>query len=133
MRNLVFVLFAAVLICVCSCGGSTAPNPDEVAARAAKLYYDYLREGKYEAYVDGFHRPDSIPGSYRDQLVVNAKMYAAQMKEDHGGLAAVEIAGARTDTARHVGHAFLVLCFGDSVREEIVVPMVLHDGNWMLR
>lgn len=99
----------------------------------AKAYYDYLIEGKYEAYIDGFYQPDSIPGSYREQLIVNAKQYAAQMKEDHGGLAAVKVAGAKADTARHTGHAFLVLCFKDSTKEEIVVPMALVEGNWMMK
>ena len=64
---------------------------------------------------------------------MNAKQYAAQMKEDHGGLAAVKVAGAKADTARHTGHAFLVLCFKDSTKEKIVVPMALEEGNWMMK
>ena len=56
-----------------------------------------------------------------------------QLKDDHSGLAAVQAISAKTDTARHVGRAFLMLCFADSTKEEIVVPMVLHDGNWYLK
>ena len=54
-------------------------------------------------------------------------------KRDHQGLVSVEAAGARTDTAKHVGEAYLMLGFGDKTKEEIVVPLVLHNGNWMLR
>jgi hypothetical protein len=30
-------------------------------------------------------------------------------------------------------NVFLVLCFGDSVNEEIVVPMVERNGNWRMK
>ena len=116
-----------------SCRRADGPKPEEIVARAAKVYYGYLLEGKYAAYTDGFYRPDSIPGSYREQLVTSAKQYVWQMKDDHGGLHGVETAGARVDTARHSGHAFLVLCFADSTREEIVVPMVQVHGVWYMR
>ena len=33
--------------------GCSRPNPADVAAQAAKQYYDYLLEGKYDAYVQG--------------------------------------------------------------------------------
>lgn len=128
-----FALCALGLLTMLSCRRAEGPKPEELAGKAAKLYYENLIAGNYAAYVDGFYRPDSIPGSYREQLITSAKQYVAQMKEDHKGLVAVDIAGAKADTAKHVGHAFLMLCFKDSVREEIVVPMVLHDGNWMLR
>ena len=124
---------AVVGLFLASCRNAEGPKPEDLAGKAAKLYYDNLIAGNYAAYVDGFYRPDSIPGSYRDQLVMSAKMYAAQMRDDHKGLASVEVAGARADTTRHIGHAFLVLCFKDSVKEEIVVPMVLYKGNWYLK
>ena len=133
MRRVMHVLLAAVVLLAVACGKPAAPDPNEVAGRAAKAYYDYLLHGKYAAYVDGFYRPDSIPPSYREQLIVSAKQYVFQLRQDHGGLKAVAVAGARADTARHTGHAFLSLCFGDSTREQIVVPLVLHNGNWMLR
>lgn len=133
MRHLIYICFSLLVLSLSSCGKTEGPKPEELAGRAAKVYYEYLRDGKYSAYVDGFYRPDSIPASYREQLIVSAKQYVWQMKKDHKGLAAVNIAGANADTAKHVGNAFLVLCFNDSTREEIVAPMVLHDGNWMLR
>ena len=124
---------AVAAVSLISCRKTAAPDPNGVAAQAARVYYDYLRVGNCEAYVDGFYRPDSIPPSYREQLVVSARQYVGQLKIDHGGLQSVDAAGARTDTARHTGEAYLVLGFADNTKEEIVVPLVLHNGNWMLR
>ena len=79
MRCLLAVIFSALLLLVVACGSE--PKPDEVAGKAAKLYYDYLVDGKYEMFVDGYYQPDSIPASYREQLVTNAKMFAGQQKD----------------------------------------------------
>ena len=134
MRHIIYLITTLCCLALASCGNKASDvSPDELAARAAKLYYENLLHGKCEAYVDGFYRPDSIPESYREQLIVSAKQYVGQMKKDHQGLVSVETAGARVDTAKHVGEAYLLLGFGDKTKEEIVVPLVLHNGNWMLR
>lgn len=134
MRYFIYLITTLCCLALASCGKqSAAVSPDEMASRAAKIYYDYLLHGDCAAYVDGFYRPDSIPESYREQLIVSAKQYVGQMKTDHQGLVSVEAAGARTDTAKHVGEAYLMLGFGDKTKEQIVVPLVLHNGNWMLR
>lgn len=124
------VLVAMLLI---ACGGKSDDNPSEMVGRTAKLYYDNLLHGRYDVFVDGFYRPDSIPGSYRSQLIDNARMYVAQMNDDHHGLARVDLIRATADTARNEGRAFLLLCFADSTREEIVVPMVRVEKLWMMR
>ena len=138
MKNRMMYMACVSLACltlmgVAACRGTEGPKPEELAARTAKIYYDYLLEGKYEAFIDGFYQPDSIPPSYRSQMILSAKQYVDQMKQDHDGLNAVNIAHARVDTAQHVGHAYLMLTFNDSTHEEIVVPMVLHRNNWMMK
>ncbi len=133
MRNILYIFLSLLILSFASCRKAEDVKPEVLMAQTAKIYYDYLLQGKYEAYVDGFYRPDSIPGSYREQLIVSAKQYVWQMKDDHKGLDSVTIAGAKADTAKHVGQAFLVLCFKDSTKEEIVVPMTLKKGNWMMR
>jgi hypothetical protein len=134
MRHIIYLITTLCCLALASCGNKASElKPDELAARAAKLYYENLLHGKCEAYIDGFYRPDSIPESYREQLIVSAKQYVGQMKKDHQGLVSVEAVDARTDTAKHVGEAYLLLGFGDKTKEEVVVPLVLHDGCWMLR
>ena len=54
-------------------------------------------------------------------------------KEAHKGIQRVEVIRARVDTAQHSGNVFLMLSYGDSTKEQIVVPMVCHDGVWYMK
>lgn len=128
MRKLLYVV---ALFVAASC--ASGPPPDEVAAQAAKVYCDQLLAGKYDQYVDGFYCPDSLPDSYREQLIVNAKMFVGQQQDEHRGIREVRIVNAKADTARHVADVFLVFAYGDSTTEQIVVPMVEQEGVWYMR
>ena len=108
-------------------------DPAAVAGNVAKQYYQYLLDGKYEEFVDGHYQPDSIPGVYREQLITNAKMFVGLQKEVHQGMVKVDVAKVSADTANHVANVFLNIAYGDSTTEEVVVPMVLVDGNWMMK
>ena len=77
--------------------------------------------------------PDSIPDSYRRQLEANAKMFIARQKDEHGGICDVKILNCVNDSAETTANAFLLLTFVDSLREEIVVGMVKHQGRWLMR
>ncbi|MBM6993155.1 MAG: hypothetical protein I3J02_07825 [Prevotella sp.] len=130
MRKLLLAVLAFCALCwACDQG----PTPDEVAAQAAKTYYDLLIQGKYDQFVDGRYQPDSIPASYREQLLANAKMFVGEQQEAHRGIREVRIANAKADTAHHVANVFLVFVYGDSTNEEILVPMVEHKGVWYTR
>ena len=124
-----FYFFVALLAVACSSG----PDPGEVAAQAAKEYYTQLLAGKYEHYVDGFYRPDSIPASYRRQLIDNAKMFVGQQKNERRGILDVRVVNAVADTTKRSANVFLIFAYGDSTSEEVVVPMVQHRGVWYMR
>ncbi len=121
---------AALMLGVWACAEK---DPGELAAHAAKQYYDYLLQEKYDAFVDGQYRPDAIPSSYREQLVTNAKMFMGQQAKEHRGIKEVRIVNAQADTARHAANVFLLFAYGDSTSEEVNVPMVEHEGIWYLR
>ena len=124
-----FYFFGALLAVACSSG----PDPGEVAAQAAKEYYTQLLAGKYEHYVDGFYRPDSIPASYRRQLIDNAKMFVGQQKDERRGILDVRVVNAVADSTKRSANVFLIFAYGDSTSEEVVVPMVQHRGVWYMR
>ena len=109
------------------------PDPGYFAGIAAKGYYDLLLQGKYQDYVAGFHQPDRLPKSYRDQLLLNAQMFVEQQEEEHKGMKSVHVLNAKADTAKHVADVFLQVAYGDSTKEQIVVPMVEVKGEWKMR
>ena len=110
-----------------------SPDPGYFAGIAAKGYYDLLLEGKYEDFVAGYNQPYRIPKGYHEQLVVNAKMLMEQQEEEHRGMKKVEVLAAKADTAKHVADVFLSVAYGDSTKEQIVVPMVEVQGKWKMR
>lgn len=128
MKKLLY-LFVAMVIVACT----SSLDEGEVAARAAKEYYGYLLQGNVASFVDGHYRPDSIPDSYREQLITNTKMYVNQQNEEHRSIKDIRIVDTKTDMQKHAANVFLVLSFGDSTSEEIVVPMVESGGVWYLR
>ena len=77
--------------------------------------------------------PERIPDSYRSQLVANAKMFIGQQNDEHRGIKKVEVVNCVNDSAGTSAEAFLLLCFGDSTVEEVVVPMVKRDGKWLMK
>lgn len=134
MRKTYHILCVVMaLLLMSSCEGKQEADQGELAAIAAKGYYDLLLEGKYEEYVDGTYRPDSIPESYRKQLLLNARMFVEQQKEEHQGIKQVDILSAKADTTHHVADVFLSVAYGDSLKEQVVVPMVQVDGQWKMR
>ena len=131
MRKLIPFIFLGLATLVFSCKGEQVDTLE--AARAAKEYYDTLLAGHAATFVGGMYLPDSIPDSYRQQLEANAKMFVARQQEEHGGICDVKILNCVNDSAAPTANAFLLLTFGDSLREEIVVGMVKHQGRWLMR
>ena len=128
MRKLLIVLLLAALWSACS-----REHPEKIAAQAAKECYDLLLDGKYDEFIARKANTDSIPASYREQLVANMKLFADQMQQEHHGMKEVRIVNCTADTARHSANVFLVICFGDSTIEETVVPMVENQGRWLMK
>ena len=138
-KLLAFSIGLLSLCCWVSCSSQT---PEEQAAQAALSYYQRLMEG----YPDGLQAAksdnDSLPADYRDQRQKIFQQYAHDIEQKHGGLQAVSLSqnAARRDSFRagedqwqQVVYAFLLLQFRDSTQEEIVVPMVQREGEWVLK
>lgn len=124
------MLVAMVAIAGCS---KREVNGNMAAATFAKGYYERLIEGNYEGYVDALNYPGSIPSGYRQQLVLNARLFTEKQKSLHGGWVAVDIAGCDVDSLSSTAQAVLYLCYADSTREKVVVPMVERSGRWYIR
>lgn len=128
MRKLVYLILTVIVV-ACSTGVSR----EDQAALAAKGYYTHLVKGEYEQFVEGRLMADSLPQDYRSQLIEGYKQFVAQQVEARKGIHEVSVSRAYTDSLAGYTNVLLLLCYGDSTTEEIVVPMVERDGRWMMK
>ena len=130
MKKILFFLLSVMSLFSCK---EKTPDPGYYAGIAAKGYYDMLLEGRYDEFVEGQNMPHRIPEEYRQQLVLNAKMFVEQQKNEHRGMKAFQILDAKADTAHHLADVYLSVTYGDSTKEQIVVPMVEVEKKWKMR
>ena len=120
-----------LLAVLAACGNATK---EELAGLAAKGYYDHLIHGEYEQFYEGMdQRALSEEPAYRSQMLDNLRQFMARQEQEHRGVLEVRVSNATTDTVQQFTNVFLVLCFGDSTNEEIVVPMVERNGTWRMK
>lgn len=133
------VLF--LLVALAFLGACSEVSPEWQAASAAKGYYDCLKDANAIGFLEGKAGVDSLPSDYGEQLLTAVKQYHADLQQKHGGLREVRISEEHyakdleqcRDSALNVTYAFLILCFGDSTQEEVMVPMTEHDGRWLMK
>lgn len=107
---------------------------EEMASLAAKGFYEHLIRGEYEQFLEGKDGLDrNTVEDYWGQLLDNCHLFMRQQEISHRGISEVRVVNAKTDTLQQYTNVFLMLCFGDSTNEEIVVPMVERDGRWMMK
>jgi hypothetical protein len=124
-----FASFLLFFLCGCS-----HPSSEELASLAAKGYYDHLVSGEYESFFEGMDQSEMMNEvHYRSQLIDNYRQFMAEQDSAHGGIREVRIVRASTDSIQKFTNVFLMLCFGDSTNEEIVVPMVERNGSWRMK
>lgn len=126
-------LVGFLFLTLCACTQQKEPTQEELAGQAAKEYYDHLLADDYEAFLSGKADADSLPQDYRVQLLATVKQYKQALEQSHDGITKVTISSVRHDDTQPMMHAFLLLHFKDSVKEEIIVPMVLREGQWKMR
>ena len=130
MRRILGLLGCMGLLGIINC---SSPTPEELAALAAEGYYRHLMAGEYEQFLEGRAGADSIPDDYREQLLAGYRQFMAQQERAHRGIRDVRVSSAKSDSLTGYTNVMLILCFGDSIDEEIVVPMVEHNGSWRMK
>lgn len=133
VRKISHCLLIGIILMVASCGKSEKTDDGMIAAHAAKLYYENLIRGKGEQFLDGTDMPDTIPDDYRRQLLKNFEQFCVRQKEEHKGIDSVSINHAEFFEKDSTASVFLLLHFGDSTTEQIVVPMLKKKGLWIMR
>ncbi len=133
MKKTGLLLLSLLLLSACG----KKPSPEEQALAEAKAsaqtLYDHLLAGRYDQFLSGRDGMDSIPESYREQLLTSYKQFMAQQRQAHGGINYVSVSNARIDSTEHAVLTFLILHYQDNTQEEIVVPMVERNQQWKIR
>lgn len=112
-------------------------TPEEIALAAAEeaviSSYEQLLSGNYDKFMEGRSGNDSLPESYREQLLASCKQFIAQQERLHQGIRSINVSNSNIDSTQHLIQVFLILNYGDSTQEEIVVPVVERDGEWKMK
>ena len=130
MRKLVYLVLLVFLAQWAAC---SSPTREELASLAAKGYYQHLIEGDFDHFLEGRVMADSLPDDYRSQLIDGYSQFLAQQVKARSGINEVRISRAFTDSTQQYTSVLLMLCYGDSTSEEVVVPMVERNGRWMMK
>jgi hypothetical protein len=119
-----------LIVCLAACKDK---SPETAAMTAARQSYEALRRGDCERFLDGRAGMDSVPDSYREQLLMACRQYLFRQRQTHRDILDVRATRAEMDSSLNVMQVFLLLTYADSTAEEMVVPMVLHDGKWKMK
>lgn len=109
-------------------------SPEQQAAMAAEGYYRHLIAGEYDHFLQGKVGADSLPADYREQLLTAYRQFVAQQQERHNGITAVAVSTVSRDSLTDYTSVFLLLSYGDSTQEKVIVPMIdTGNGQWRMR
>lgn len=123
--------FQLTLVCFVVCAlFSCSKSKDDKVARTAEQYMKYLIAGKYDKYVEARADYDSLPEGYRNQLVDMTKQYMSEEMEERGGIRAVRAVSDTIDG--NVANVLLSVRYGNDSIEEILFPLVLVKGKWLM-
>ena len=133
IRPVRLAMLALLVMLVSSWAACSNPTREELASLAARGYYQHLVDGDYDRFLEGCVMADDLPDDYRSQLNDAYAQFLAQQTNSRGGIREVRVSRAFTDSTLNYTSVLLMLCYGDSSTEEVVVPMIERDGRWMMK
>ena len=131
-RSPLLVLLISFLLAACSSGG----KGDELQPPTAKEvmeYYELYRSGNYAEYVKAMQSCDNKPADFCKQMADALKQHAARIKEEKGGTVSAEFLRSELHAEHSAADAYLSVTYGDSTKEEIVLPLVFWQDKWRLK
>ena len=133
MKQIMFPFCFVLPFLLMACSKKKEVDQGELAGRTAKLYYEQLLEGQYEAFLEGENRSEKLPDSYRKQLLINLQQFVEQQKKEHNGIDSVSYVSSVFSAKDSTASAFLLFHYGDKTTEQVVVSMLKKQGVWMMR
>jgi len=127
-------LLALLLAGFIAVGCRPAVSREEQAMQAAVDIYHDLLQGRYDNVVAQRADYDHFPKAFRGELTEAVAQSHHRMEHtDHGRISVVKPGHANFDSVGQQMMVFLIIEYADSVAEEILVPMVERDGQWLLK
>ena len=132
MKKAAYILTSLLLLFSCAEERNVLADFSSQGSReAAEHFYGLLAEGQAQAYVDNMQETASMDSSKYCQYVDLMEQFLQEEKELRGGIIGAK---AERDTmVDSVSMVYLDVLFGDSTREEIVLPVVYTRGRWWIR
>lgn len=128
---LTLILAAAVALSATACHADGLTREERRARKAAVKYYEWLQRGRTEKFVSHIAYADAMSDGYRGEMNDLMAEHLEKLRELHGGLSGVKAVGQVVEDDQ--AQVFLQLSFADSTSEEVGLPMVKVDGEWLMQ
>ena len=125
MKRMMYGLLALVAIIVMACSSNTPGG-------AALKYYNDVKNGNYEAYVEGIAFKEEITAEDKEQFVTLMKEKADKEYKKKEGISKVEMLSEEIAEDGQTATVTMKITYGNSETEESDVAMVLKDGAWKM-
>lgn len=125
MKRMMYGLLALVAIIVMACSSNTPGG-------AALKYYNDVKNGNYEAYVDGIAFKEEITPKDKEQFIALMKEKADKEYKKKEGISKVEMLSEEVAEDGQTATVTMKITYGNGETEESDVAMVLKDGVWKM-
>ena len=125
MKRMMYGLLALVAIIVMACSSNTPGG-------AALKYYNDVKNGNYEAYVDGIAFKEEITPKDKEQFIALMKEKADKEYKKKEGISNVEMLSEEVAEDGQTATVTMKITYGNGETEESDVAMVLKDGVWKM-
>lgn len=126
------LLFASVaLLAACGGGVDLSEKGSNGACGAAEYFYSLLSKGDGVAYVENMQEAYEMDSCMHVQFVALMDQFLYEEKHLRGGILSAK---ASSDSLiDSVAYVSLDVLFGDSTREEVILPVVYTCGRWWVK
>lgn len=125
-----FGLLATILFIMASCGGASTPGA------AAKQYAEYVRDGKYEKFVDGIVFDEKMDAAKvkeaKEGLTAMLKEKVSKEIEKKQGIKQIDLVSEEVAEDGNTAKVILKQTYGNGETEENTYDMVKQDGKWKM-